>query len=245
MTPPETDSNDPSKRQTTDPAWELRCRYVVVFAWILGITVMERFSSIGTTCLLALTALAIPGVSWKRLLRRLGYVLPFLALSFVTLLFSDGWPISQDAAAFSGLIVFRIVACVLVAQLVAFDPVRAHLNCLRALRCPDVLAATFFLTGRYLDVIGRQWTATRGALVSRLFSPRLRTKSFEVYGHVIGGLTIKALDRSEQIRKAMESRGFHGKIPAQTPARAHRDDLLKSVLALSPLALILLAERLF
>lgn len=205
---------------------------------------MERPATVAVACLFSLVFLFLPGAPAKRVFWHLSCVFPFVALSFVTLLFSDGWPITREAVAFSLLLAGRIVACVLVVHLVAFDAVRDHLDCLHALKIPDALTSTLYLTSRYLHLVGRQLLVTRNALASRLFSPDGRIKTFRIYGQLLGGMTVRAIDRSEQVRKAMESRGFHGKIPGHPPLPIRKSDVLKSTAALLPLAILLLAERL-
>ena len=231
------------KRRTGQISWELRCRYAVTLTWIVGVTFMEHLPTIAATGFLAIAFLTGCGISPKRVFRRLLYAFPFLAISFVTLAFSDGWPITREATQFALLLVARITACVVVIHLVAFDDIREHLNCFCALKCPDVLASTLFLTQRYLYVIGRQLGATRNALASRLFTPDFRAKSMNVYGQMVGGMTVRAIDRSEQVRKAMESRGFQGKIPTAKPVPMRKNDLLKSVAAIMVLIIILIADK--
>ena len=231
------------KRRTGQISWELRCRYAVTLAWIVGVTFMEHLPTLAATALLAILFLTGCGISPKRIFRRLLYAVPFLAISFVTLLLSDGWPITQAATQFALLLVARITACVIVIHLVAFDDIREHLNCFCVLKCPDMLTSTLFLTQRYLCVIGRQLGATRNALASRLFSPDLRTKTMNVYGQMVGGMTVRAIDRSEQVRKAMESRGFQGKIPTAKPLPIRKSDVLKSVVAILVLLIILIADK--
>lgn len=230
-------------RHINNLSWELRSRYVVAFAWIVGITFMKHLSTITATCFFAFFFLMFLGISSKRIFRRLLYVLPFLSISFITLLFSDGWPITRAAMAFSLLVVARIVACVAIVHLVAFDDIRNHLNCFQALKCPNALTSTLYLTQRYVHVIARQYTAMRNALVSRLFSSPFQLKTLDIYGQMIGGMTIKTIDRSEQIRKAMESRGFYGKIPTEQPLSIRKSDCFKSFVAVLFLFFVLFAER--
>jgi energy-coupling factor transporter transmembrane protein EcfT len=60
---------------------------------------------------------------------------------------------------------------------------------------------------------------------------------------VIGGMTIKAIDRSEMIRQAMESRGFSGQIRTKATVPIRRADILKSVAVMLFFVLILIAEK--
>ena len=94
--------------------WELRCRFVVAVVWILGIGLLQNVSSLGILMLFTALLLPLIGVPVQRIVRRLFYVTPFLMTSFFTLLISDGFPITPNAFGFAGLIVVRILACLLV-----------------------------------------------------------------------------------------------------------------------------------
>ena len=234
--------------ETTNPlkpldGWELRCRFVVALAWILGIGVMRHPATIIVSGFVLFALLVGMVVPLRRMLRNVLVVFPFLFISFVTLLLSDGFPVTQEAREFATLISLRMVACVLAVALVSGNDVQDYLNAFRAMKFPHVLASTLFLTQRYVHVIGRQLSSTRKALVSRLFSPRLRPKTFKTYGQIIGGMTIYAIDRSEHVRKAMESRGFHGQMRTGQAMPIRRCDVLKSAAAILLLAAILFVEK--
>lgn len=222
---------------------ELRCRFFVALAWILGIGAMRHPVTIivsGVVLLVMLVGMVVP---IKRVFRNLLIVFPFLTISFATLLISDGFPITREALDFALLISLRMTVCVLAVGLVSGSDVQVYLNAFHAMRLPHVLTSTLFLTQRYVHVIVRQFSSTRKALVSRLFSPRLRMKTFKIYGQIIGGMTIHAIDRSEFVRKAMESRGFQGRMHTGRAMPIRRRDVLKSAACVLLLAAILFAER--
>ena len=223
--------------------WELRCRFVVALAWILGIGVMRQPVTIivsGVVLLILLVGMVVP---LRQMMRNVLVVFPFLLISFITLLFSDGIPVTQESLDFALLISLRMVACVLAVALVSGNDVQDYLNVFRAMKFPHVLTSTLFLTQRYVHVIARQLSSTRKALVSRLFSPRLRLKTFKIYGQIIGGMTIYAIDRSDHVRKAMESRGFRGQMRIGRAMSIRWHDVLKSAAVLLLLAAILLVEK--
>lgn len=237
-------SNPVVRTQRTD-SWELRCRFLVALAWILGIGTMRHPVLIGVSGAILLGMLFHAVIPLKRILRNLLITFPFLLISFLTLSISDGFPVTKNAVEFALLISFRMTACVLAVGLVTGNDVRDYLNAFRAMKFPSTLIAVLFLTQRYVHVVGRQFSSTWKALVSRLFSPRFRMKTFRIYGQIVGGMTIHAIDRSEHVRKAMESRGFHGKLRTDQAAPIRWTDVLKSVSALLPLLAILFMERCF
>lgn len=222
--------------------WELRCRFLVALAWVLGIGCMRHLVTIGVSGLILFGMLICMAIPLKRMRRNLLIVTPFLFVSFLTLSLSDGVPVTKDAVDFALLISFRITSCIMAVCLVSGDNVQNYLNAFRTMKVPHVLVSTLFLTQRYIHVIGRQFSATTNALLSRLFSPQLRMKTFKIYGQIFGGVMIHAIDRSEHVRKAMESRGFHGKMRTAQAAPIQWSDVLKSVAALLFLAVLLLAE---
>lgn len=231
------------RRDRLSPGWELRCRFLVALVWILGIGVMQHLAAIAVSALFLVVLLLCSNASGRRIFRNMSIVLPFLLVSFVTLSFSDGFPVTQDTVQFALLISFRISASVLAVGLVYGNDIHDYLAAFHAMRFPRTLTGTLFLTQRYVHAIGRQLSATRKALASRLFSPRPRMKTFRIYGQIIGGMTIHAIDRSEHVRNAMESRGFHGEMRTGRPDPIHLSDVLKSVSAVLPLAIIIVAER--
>lgn len=223
----------------------MRCRFLVALAWILGVGMMTHPAALAMAGMALLVMLVWQVVPLGRIFRNLLVVSPFLIVSFVTLSLSDGLPLTREALDFALLIFLRMSVCVLAVCLVTGNDVQDYLNAFRALKFPPVLVSTLFLTQRYVQVIGRQFSATRDALVSRLFSPRLRMKTFKIYGQIFGGMAIHAIDRSEHVRKAMESRGFHGRMRTGQATPIRSVDVWKSGAALLFLALLLLAERLW
>lgn len=226
-------------------SWELRCRFVVALLWILGIGVMERPATIAVAGVILFVMLVCSTVCIKKVFRNFLMIFPFLLVSFATLSISDGFPITYEAVDFALLISLRMTASILAVGLVARNRVAEYLAAFQALRFPDSLTSTLFLTQRYVYAIGRQFSATRNTLVSRLFSPRLRMKTFKIYGQIVGGLTIHAIDRSEHVRKAMASRGFQGRMRTAPASPIRLSDILKSVFAVAILIFLLFVEWYF
>jgi cobalt/nickel transport system permease protein len=222
---------------------ELRCRFFVAMTWVIGISfALHAVTILFSGCIL--TALFFRmNISRRYILRNLLIVLPFLTISFVTLLLSDGFPVTKEAAGFACLIATRMSVCLLAVNLVAGNNIHDYIAAFQSMRFPNSLTSTLFLTQRYIHVVGRQFSASRKALVSRLFSPRLRLKTLKIHAQIIGGMTLHAIDRSEHVRKAMESRGFQGRIRIGQAMPVRLRDVLESTLAVLPLLVILLVER--
>jgi len=222
---------------------ELRCRFLVTITWIFGIGIIQYYITLVIAGSALFIVLLYAKPYRKHLLRNVFIIVPFLLVSFVTLLFSDGYPITKDSVDFAGLVVTRMIVCVWAVTFVTGNEVRDYLAAFQSMRFPNSLTSTLFLTQRYIHVVGRQFSASRNALVSRLFSPRLRLKTLKIYAQILGGMTLYAIDRSEHVRKAMESRGFQGKIRIGQAIPVRLRDVLESTLAVLPLIVILIAER--
>jgi len=227
----------------TPLCWELRCRLFVAVAWIVGIGFLQRLPSLALASLAMLLLLPLIDVPMKRIVWRLLFVAPFLTISFFTLLISDGLPVTAKAFDFAVLTVVRILACLSTVSLVSIEDVRKHLAGFRALRLPETLTSTLFLAQRYVHLVGRELAATRDSLASRLFDAPTSFRTMNVCGQIVGGLTIKAIDRSEQIHKAMASRGFQGRIRTDGVDPIRKRDFFLSAAAILFLTMILLADR--
>lgn len=223
--------------------WELRMRFVTAFAWVIGFSAMNRHLVIICGTALSLAAMVYLGIPLRRICKRIFIVAPFLLISFFTLLISDGIPIGQEALAFASLIALRIIACVFVVTLISVDDIKMYLNSFAAVRLPHALTSTLFLTQRYVHLIGQQLVAIKNALLSRLFHPHIRLKTFKVYGQIAGGMTIKSIDRSDHVQRAMESRGFQGRVWTDRSAPICAHDIFKTLLSLCILTLFILADQ--
>lgn len=102
------------------------------------------------------------------------------------------------------------IALMLSALLGTLDPLLVGVA-LERLGMPEKLAAIFFLTIRYLDVIRREYQQLVNAMKLRGFRPSFSLHTFTSYGYLVGMLLIKSLDRSERILEAMKCRGFRGR----------------------------------
>jgi cobalt/nickel transport system permease protein len=76
---------------------------------------------------------------------------------------------------------------------------------------PRKLIHLLLFTVRYLDVLGRQYARLAAAMKMRAFRPRMSRHTYRTYGHLVGMLLVRSLDRSERIVAAMKCRGFRGR----------------------------------
>lgn len=79
------------------------------------------------------------------------------------------------------------------------------------LHVPRSLVQLYLFTIRYFDVLRREMQVMHTAMLARGFKPSFSPHTLKSYGHLIGMLLIRSLDRSERILTAMKCRGYQGK----------------------------------
>ena len=84
-------------------------------------------------------------------------------------------------------------------------------HALDKLRCPAKLVHLFMFTLRYLTVLEEEYRQLRQSMMLRGFRPRFNGHTLRTFGHLIGMMLVRALDRSERIMEAMLCRGYSGK----------------------------------
>ena len=229
---------------TVPVKWDLRMRFLAAFVWVICVGIMENAYLILLAGAVATVALLFSGVRVKRLIRRAFIIAPFVLISFLTLLISDGFPVTEEAFGFAFLILCRLVVSVIVITMVSVDEIRNYLDSFSAMKFPDALTSTLFLTQRYVHLIQKELKSMQDALRSRLFKARFEIRSMKVYGQITGGMTIKAIDRSKHIQHAMMSRGFDGKVRTGRAPVIKMADIVKSLAAIVVIIALVVAERL-
>ena len=88
---------------------------------------------------------------------------------------------------------------------------------LEQLGMPKVFAVQLLFLYRYFFVIGDEGQRMRRSVEIR--SSGSRGPGFRVYGHLIGHLLLRAMDRAQRIYRAMVARGFDGEIRRLYPTQ--------------------------
>lgn len=99
---------------------------------------------------------------------------------------------------------------------------------------PKIFAVQLLLLYRYIFVLADEGQRIHRARALRSFDGR--GTGITTYGHLIGGLLLRTLDRAQRIHLAMLCRGFDGTIRTSRPPRLVARDVL--LFALSCLLLI-------
>jgi cobalt/nickel transport system permease protein len=113
----------------------------------------------------------------------------------------------------------------LVMSLLGTSTVFSLVHALSHFRVPKKLLYLFFLSYRYIYVIGVEYRRLRDAMRVRAFKPRTDIHTYRSYGYLIGMLLIRSFERSERIYHAMLCRGFQGRFYLLDHFHMHRRDL--------------------
>jgi cobalt/nickel transport system permease protein len=204
-------------------------KIVAAFAVTVAIvaTPREAFWAFGAYALLLAGVAAVARIGPLWLAKRAAIELPFVLLAVLLPLVSHGERVEWAGLSLSvdGLYgawnilakgTLGVIASLLLA---ATTPLRDLLRGLERLRVPRSLVqiATFML--RYLDVIGDQARRMRIARLSRGHNPRFLWQA-RAFAASIGSLFIRSFERGERVYLAMVSRGYAGRMPANTDGAA-------------------------
>jgi cobalt/nickel transport system permease protein len=217
--PPHVGSSD----QTASPLDRLdpRLRIVVVVAFAMVVGVANRFDVLLLALGLAMIGLAISRLSPWLVFGRLIPLNIFMLLLFVLVppftgdspLFSIG-PVdfSESGVLLAARIAIRGNAIILaMVVLLGRLSVVSMGHALDHLRVPHKLVHLLLFTVRYFDVLRREYSRLAAAMKMRGFRPRMSRHTYRTYGHLIGMLLVRSLERSERIVAAMKCRGFKGR----------------------------------
>lgn len=113
----------------------------------------------------------------------------------------------------------------LVISLLGTSTVFSLAHALSHFRLPKKLLYLFFLSYRYIYVIGVEYRRLRDAMRVRAFKPGTNIHTYRSYGYLIGMLLIRSFERSERIYHAMLCRGFQGRFYLLDHFHMHRRDI--------------------
>ena len=123
--------------------------------------------------------------------------------------------------------------------LIATTGFNAVCMALEKMGMPKIFAVQLLLLYRYIFVLMAEAQRLQRARALRSFG--LRGTDMRTFGHLIGGLLLRTLDRGQRIHQAMLCRGFDGTIRIRQTPRLTGYDALLCALA----CLLLIGMRLF
>jgi cobalt/nickel transport system permease protein len=212
-----------------------RLRVVVATAFSLVVAVGDRFPALALAAAIAAAGAALSGISLRAVRHRLVPLnVVMLALAVVLPLTAAGerlaslgpLGLSEQGLRTAAVIALKANAIVLaLAALLGTLELPTLGHALWHLHIPEKLIHLLMFTVRYLDVLDREYDRLRGAMRVRSFRPGLNAHTLRSYGHLVGMLLVRSLDRAERIVAAMKCRGFQGRFYLLDHFSASRRDL--------------------
>lgn len=233
---------------------DTRTRIVVAVALVLALVSLRSWTLLGTAILLGLALTMLAGVSPRQTVRRLLHVEGFLLILFVALPLLTRLPpfveIGPLSLSVPGLeramtLVLRISAAALVVLplISGLTPIRLG-HALGRLGLPARLVQVFLFSIRYIELLRAEARRRHDAMRLRGFRPTTNLHTLKSYGHFIGQLLVRAVERAERVDEAMRCRGFAGRFPLVTLERVGLVDFVAAVLTALLVGVALLMDRL-
>ncbi len=197
-----------------------RGRILVALAFSALTAVTNRPLTVVAALAVAALCTALSGLRPATILRRMAPVNLFMLLLIAVMPLTSGGreigrlgPLAygEDGLRLALTIAVKgnAIVLMLVALLGSLD-VNSVGHALSHLRVPDKLTHLLLFTVRYLDVLRREHGRLSAAMRLRAFRPGANMHTYRTYGHMIGMLLVRSLDRSERVVDAMKCRGFRG-----------------------------------
>lgn len=233
---------------------DTRTRIVTAAALVLVLVSLRSWGLIGGSIAGGLSLTLWAGVPPRQTLRRLMHVEGFLLILFIALpLTTRQGPyveigplsLSMPGVERAVTLMLRITAAALIVlpMVTGLTPIRLG-HALGRLGVPARLAQVFLFAVRYIELLRAEAKRLHDAMRLRGFSPRTDLHTLRSYGHFIGQLLVRAVERAERIDEAMRCRGFAGRFPLVTLERFGAADLAAVLLALALAAAALAVDRL-
>ncbi len=195
--------------------FDCRVKVLSSFTWVIGIMFIDRISILlGVIFVLLPFLILCEKISVSRIYSRILHVIPFVLLMLVTLSISNGFPIQFDSVHFAFLVCTRVIVAVLIlSAMLGNDGIEQFISTLAAMKLPPNFVSILFLTTRYVYLFKEDLGKQMRTLKSRMFTAKkTNLLVLESMGYVLGGMFIKAFDRSEHIYRAMKARSYSGAV---------------------------------
>ncbi|KEP68102.1 cobalt ABC transporter permease [Thioclava dalianensis] len=220
---------DPAQRALDDPCppaliarRDPRLRIVLAGLFACVTVCLSDFAALGGALALAVLALTLSGLPPRRTLRRMAGMDGFILAMLILLPFSVpgsplitvwGFTASREGLAQAVQIALRANAVILMAMAMVGSMEAARLgSALHALYLPERLVQLLMFTTRYIEVLREEYLRLRVSMRCRGFKPGTNLHSYRSFGHLLGMMLVRALERSERVLGAMKCRGFDGRL---------------------------------
>lgn len=198
--------------------WDARCRLTGLLAFAAAAASARTPAAAGVCCAIALLFLSLAAVTLRGIAARIGLILLGLAPFAIAIPFVAEHPFEQTAT-----VLLRGLAVGLTGfALYAAAPPAETFAAAAALRVPGPVVLVARLAERYSGLFFAEFRRGRRAAVARGFGGR----SPAVYGHLIGGVFARGLQRADAVAAAMAARGFDGRYRGGPEFRLRAGDII-------------------
>lgn len=221
-----TDATDAEARISSLDRLDTRTRVIVAVVLVLALVSLHSWRLLGLAILLGVLLTALAGIPARQMVRRLLHVEGFLLILFVSLPLMTRSPpfitigplnLSVPGLERAATLALRITAAALVVLplISGLTPIRLG-HALGRLGLPLRLVQVFLFSIRYVELLRVEARRLHDAMRLRGFVPGTNLHTAKSYGHFIGQLLVRAVERAERINEAMRCRGFSGRFPLVT-----------------------------
>lgn len=198
----------------------VRVFFAVLFSVVVALS--YRFPALTAALFLSLFLTAAARLPFRAVLRRMAVVWGFLIFLWLILPLTFGGEaiyrlgplvFSRPGVALAGQITLKSHAIPLALIALVATMNSATLGyVLDYFRLPRKLVHLLLLTYRYIFVIEQEYLSLARAARLRCFRPRTNLHTYRTYAYLVGMLFVRASARADRVYKAMQCRGFQGKI---------------------------------
>lgn len=189
----------------------LKVRVLSGFILIVLGVLPKSLSIIITNLVFGFVILLCFQVSLKYALKRFLFIVPFFVVSAIMLVLVEGYGGLMKAGIYTGRLLF---VAVVLAFVLYKTTTESLLKVLHQYKVPLIFIELAFFTLRFKDVFKVEIrnmhlsVRSKGFQTGKFFS----IKTVKIFGHLLGSMLVRSLQRSEKIYLGMQSRGYGGQI---------------------------------
>lgn len=232
------------------PTRDLRAQIIVTHIYLI-ITLSIPLAQLSELLLFALYPIisaADQRVRFGSIARQSLVVVPFAALLGLfnalynreTIFTIGSIAVTRGVIEFASIVVRALLSVQALLILVRAEGYNHLCHSLRRLGVPAMFVTQLLMLYRYLFVLIEQLLSLTRARAARSFGGR--AMPINEWGAIVGQLTVRSIERTERISRAMQARGFEGRMP--DPLTAPQRWTWRSTLYLLAWSAVLIAARL-
>jgi cobalt/nickel transport system permease protein len=221
-----------------DPRVKIASMLVLIFSVVLLKTLPIALLGLAASlCILLISRLPFAyvsqGIKWPALfLLTFPLILP-LTMDGEGALTIYGLSFSVEGLKLGILMMTRgLAAVVLIYPLFGSSPFNTTIHAMSDLGLPEAVTQIFLFAYRYLFLLHEQFTSMSRSLATKGFSKKTDLHTARILGAALGMLFIRSYERSDQIYKAMVSKGYTGNLPDSNRFGMNRFDIFKALMVL-------------